>query len=95
VDIIEIASDPIMRAGRPIMKAQKRTWTNDMWGATGRKFLVSKMWTMNTAAGFIGEHLKSLAEYPPSQGGDSLSMKKVLEEFMKKLEKQGAGSANN
>jgi arylsulfatase A-like enzyme len=66
-----------------------------MWGATGRKFLVSKMWTMNTAAGFIGEHLKSLAEYPPSQGGDSLSMKKVLEEFMKKLEKQGAGSANN
>jgi arylsulfatase len=57
------------------------------WQAAGQKFFAHKMWTMNTAAPIIAAHLKSLQEFPPSQGADSLSMKKVLEEFMKKLEK--------
>jgi arylsulfatase A-like enzyme len=56
------------------------------WGAAGRKFFASKMWALNSSAPFIGAHLKSLQEYPPSQGADTLSMKKALDETMKKLE---------
>ena len=55
------------------------------WGAAGRKFFASKMWALNSSAPFIGEHLKSLQEFPPSQGADTLSMKKALDETMKKL----------
>jgi hypothetical protein len=40
-----------------------------------------------TAGGpFIQAHLKSLAEFPPRQGADSLSMKNVLDEAMKKIQ---------
>jgi arylsulfatase A-like enzyme len=56
------------------------------WGAAGRKFFASKMWALNSSAPFIGAHLKSLQEFPPSQGADTLSMKKALDETMKKLE---------
>jgi hypothetical protein len=38
-------------------------------------------------------HLKSLEEYPPSQGADTLSMKKAVDAAMKKLEKPH-GSSN-
>ncbi|HEV8200687.1 MAG TPA: hypothetical protein VGS03_11760 [Candidatus Polarisedimenticolia bacterium] len=31
-------------------------------------------------------HLKSLQEFPPSQGADTLSMKKAIEGVMKKME---------
>ncbi len=31
-------------------------------------------------------HLESLMKFPPSQGADTLSMKKALDEVMKKLE---------
>ena len=44
------------------------------------------MWALNSSAPFITEHLKSLMEYPPSQGADTLSMKKALDAVMKKLE---------
>jgi arylsulfatase A-like enzyme len=56
------------------------------WGAAGRKFFASKMWALNSSAPFIGAHLKSLQEFPPSQAADTLSMKKALDETMKKLE---------
>jgi arylsulfatase A-like enzyme len=55
------------------------------WGYIGRKFMLSKMWTLNSSAPFIAAHLKSLMDYPPSQGADSLSLKRVLDEAMKKL----------
>jgi arylsulfatase len=37
-------------------------------------------------------HLKSLAEYPPRQGADTFSMKKAIENVMKKLESPNASS---
>ena len=57
------------------------------WGATARRFFASKMWALNSSAPFIGAHLKSLSEFPPSQGADTLSMKRALDEAMRKLEK--------
>ena len=56
------------------------------WGTASRRFFASKLWALNSSAPFIAAHLKSLMEYPPSQGADTLSMKKALDEVMKKLE---------
>jgi len=56
------------------------------FGSAARRFFASKMWALNSSAPFITEHLKSLMEYPPSQGADTLSMKKALDAVMKKLE---------
>jgi arylsulfatase A-like enzyme len=61
------------------------------WGAAGRRFFASKMWAIATAGPFIAEHLKSLEEFPPSQGADTLSMKKALDETMRKLESSSRG----
>ncbi len=55
------------------------------FGTTARRFFASKMWALNSASPFIATHLKSLMEYPPSQGADTLSMKKALDDVMKKL----------
>jgi arylsulfatase A-like enzyme len=56
------------------------------WGYIGRTFFAKKMWAPTAAAPFIAEHLKSLAEFPPRQKADTLSIKKALEETMKKFE---------
>jgi arylsulfatase A-like enzyme len=56
------------------------------YGYIGRKFFASKMWAPTAGGPFIQAHLKSLAEFPPRQGADSLSMKKVLDEAMKKIQ---------
>ena len=56
------------------------------WGWTARRFFASKMWALNSSAPFIEKHLKSMQEYPPRQGADSLSIKKVLDEAMQKLQ---------
>ena len=61
------------------------------WGAAGRRFFASKMWAIASAGPFIAEHLKSLEEFPPSQGADTLSMKKALDETMRKLESSSRG----
>ena len=63
------------------------------WGYIGRKFFAQKMWAPTAAAPFLAAHLKSLQEYPPRQGADSLSMKKAIEEAMKKMESP-EGSSN-
>jgi hypothetical protein len=60
------------------------------FGTAARRFFASKMWALNSSAPFIAAHLKSLMEYPPSQGADTLSMKKALDEAMKKLETRHA-----
>ena len=59
----------------------------------GRKFLASKLWAPTAAGPFLAAHLKSLTEFPPSQGADTLSMKKAIEEVMKKMESPH-GSSN-
>jgi arylsulfatase len=63
------------------------------WGYVGRKFFAQKMWAPTAASPFLAEHLKSLQDYPPRQGADSLSMKKVIESAMSKMNNPG-GSSN-
>jgi arylsulfatase len=59
----------------------------------GRKFFASKLWAPTGAGPFLAAHLKSLQDFPPSQGADTLSMRKAVEEAMKKLDNP-AGSSN-
>jgi arylsulfatase A-like enzyme len=56
------------------------------WGYIGRKFFASKLWAPTAAGPFIAAHLKSLMDFPPSQGADTLSMKKALEEAQRKMQ---------
>ena len=58
----------------------------------GRKFFASKLWAPTAAGPFLAAHLKSLQEYPPRQGADTLSMQKAVEAAMKKLETPNASS---
>jgi len=58
----------------------------------GRKFFAAKLWAPTGAGPFLAEHLKSLEEYPPRQGADTLSMKKAVDGVMKKLETPNASS---
>jgi arylsulfatase len=57
------------------------------WGYIGRKFLAAKLWAPTAAGPFIAAHLKSLTEYPPSQGADTLSLKKALEKAQDMMER--------
>ncbi|MFC5577786.1 arylsulfatase [Lysobacter niabensis] len=63
------------------------------WGYIGRKFFARKLWAPTAAGAFIAAHLKSLMDFPPSQGSDTLSMKKALEEAQRKMETPN-GSSN-
>jgi arylsulfatase len=58
-----------------------------------RKFVAAKLWAPTAAGSFLAAHLKSLQDYPPSQGADTLSMKKAIDEAMKKLANP-VGSSN-
>ncbi len=59
----------------------------------GRKFVAQRLWAPTAATPFLAAHLKSLQDFPPSQGADTLSMKKAIDGAMKKLENP-AGSSN-
>lgn len=72
---------------------EKMTPDSEEWGYVGRKFLASKLWAPTAAGPFLAAHLKSLQEFPPSQGADTLSMKKAIEEAMRKMENM-KGSSN-
>jgi len=56
------------------------------WGYVGRKFLAAKLWAPTAAGPFLAAHLQSLKDFPPSQGADTLSMHKAVEEAMRKLD---------
>jgi arylsulfatase len=56
------------------------------WGYIGRKFFAQKLWAPTAAGPFIAAHLKTMMDFPPSQGADTLSMKKALEEAQRKME---------
>jgi arylsulfatase len=56
------------------------------WGYIGRKFLASKLWAPTAAGPFIAAHMKSLMDYPPSQGADTLSLKTALEKAKRMME---------
>ena len=55
------------------------------WGYIGRKFFAQKLWAPTAAGPFLQAHLKSIVEYPPRQGADTLSMKKAVDDAMKKV----------
>lgn len=72
---------------------EKVTPDSEEFQYAGRKFVGQKLWAPTAATPFLLEHLKSLQEYPPSQGADTLSMRKAVEEAMKKLDNP-RGSSN-
>jgi arylsulfatase len=65
---------------------------SDEWGYVGRKFFAAKLWSPTAGGPFIAAHLKSMMEFPPSQGADTLSLKKKLEEAQRKMETPNASS---
>jgi arylsulfatase len=72
---------------------EKMTPDSEEWGYAGKKFLAQKLWAPTASGPFLAAHLKSLQEFPPSQGADTLSMKKAVEEAMKKMD-NAKGSSN-
>jgi arylsulfatase A-like enzyme len=71
---------------------EKMTPNSEEWGYIGRKFLAAKLWAPTAASPFIAEHLKSIAEFPPRQKADTLSVKKALEKVMQQLENPKGGN---
>lgn len=65
---------------------EKMTPDSEEWGYIGRKIVAKKLWAPTASVPFLHAHLQSLADYPPSQGGESLSMKKSIETAMKIME---------
>jgi arylsulfatase len=66
---------------------------SEEWGYAGRKFLAQKLWAPTAAGPFIAAHLQTLKDFPPSQGADTLSLHKALEQAQRKMESPG-GSSN-
>jgi len=62
------------------------------WGYIGRKFFAEKMWVPTAAKQFLAAQVKSLQEYPPRQGADTLSLKKAIDQAMEKLNAPNASS---
>lgn len=71
---------------------EKMTPDSDEFGYIGREFFAHKLWAPTAAGSFLAAHLKSLQEYPPRQGADTLSMKKAIDEAMRKMESPAASS---
>ncbi|GAB3229453.1 arylsulfatase [Algoriphagus aestuariicola] len=71
---------------------EKMTPDSEEWGYAGRKFVAQKLWAPTAAVPFLQAHLKSLVDYPPSQGGESLSMKASIEKAMKMMEQPTGGT---
>jgi len=58
----------------------------------GRKFFAEKMWVPTAAKQFLAAQVKSLQDYPPRQGADTLSLKKAIDQAMEKLNAPNASS---
>jgi len=71
---------------------EKMTPDSEEWAYMGQRFFAQKMWAGSGAVPFLAAHLKSLSDFPPSQGADTLSMKAVIDKVMKKLENPNAGN---
>ena len=52
-----------------------------------------KLWAPTAASPFLAAHLKSLKDFPPRQGADTLSLHKAIEGAMAKME--AAKTTNN
>jgi len=71
---------------------EKMTPDSEEFGYIGKKFLGQKLWAPTAAGPFLAAHLKSLADFPPSQEADTLSMKKAIENVMKMLDNPKGGN---
>jgi arylsulfatase len=71
---------------------EKMTPDSEEWGYAGRKFVGQKLWAPTAAVPFLATHLKSMVDYPPSQGGESLSMRKSIEAVMEKMQQPTGGN---
>jgi len=47
------------------------------------------MWAPTAARSFLAAQLKSLQEFPPRQGADTLSLKKAIDSAMEKMDNPG------
>lgn len=56
------------------------------YGGAGRKFFAEKMWAATASGPYLAEHIKSLVEFPPRQKADSFSIKKAMDDVLKKME---------
>ncbi|MEH6483489.1 MULTISPECIES: arylsulfatase [Pseudomonas] len=65
---------------------EKVTPDSEEFGYAGRKFVGQKLWAPTAAVPFMAAHLKSLSDFPPSQGADTLSMKKAIDGAMQKMQ---------
>lgn len=77
----------------PAIQIPHKNMKSKKWGYIGGKFFAHKMWAPTAAQSFIAAHLKSLKEYPPRQGADTLSLHKAVEAAMAKME--AARTTNN
>ncbi|MFC3168074.1 hypothetical protein [Paracoccus fontiphilus] len=41
-------------------------------------------WVFEPMNELVGEHLRTLAEYPPVQGGNSFDMSNIVQEFLQR-----------
>jgi arylsulfatase len=71
---------------------EKMTPDSEEYAYIGREFFAHKLWAPTAAGPFLAAHLKSLEEFPPSQGADTLSMKKAIDAAMKKMENPSSSS---
>lgn len=71
---------------------EKMTPDSKEFAYEGQKFFAQKMWVGSGAGPVIAAHLKSMQEFPPSQGADTFSMKKAIENAMRKLDQPNASS---
>jgi arylsulfatase len=71
---------------------EKMTPDSREFAYIGQKFFAHKMWVGSGAGPVIAAHLKSMQDFPPSQGADTFSMKKAIENVMKKLDQPNASS---
>jgi arylsulfatase len=62
------------------------------WGYIGRKFFAQKMWVPTAAKQFLAAQIKSLQDFPPRQGADTLSLKKAIDGAMEELGNPNASS---
>jgi len=71
---------------------EKMTPDSEEWGYVARKFVAQKLWAPTAAVPFLAAHLKSLADFPPSQEADTLSMRKAIEKVMTTLDNPKGGN---
>ena len=67
-------------------RMEKMLPDSEEWGYIDKKFFAQKLWAPRATSPFSAAHSKSITESPAFQGAETLSMKKAIEEVMRKME---------